>query len=150
MTENQIEGKEDFSSQEKNLEFQCEYCNKVNVDECRLQQHKDMFHRIGNYNCSSCPRKFLSEVKFIEHVQDCKGEDIKSLECFLCSAEYGKEAYVKDHIYKIHKVFNYKCRGCKKKFYRRSEFKDHKKVCSQTECMSHKILPKRYIRRGKT
>ena len=149
MTENQIEGKEDFSSQEKNLEFQCEYCNKVNADESSLQQHKEMFHRIGNYNCSSCPRKFLSEVKFIEHVPDCKGEDIKLLECSLCSIECEKERYVKDHQRNFHKVFQYKCMGCKNMFYRQSEFIEHKEVCSPAERMSHKILPNRDIRRGK-
>ncbi|XP_062537935.1 transcription factor grauzone-like [Armigeres subalbatus] len=109
--------------------FRCELCFRCFKSDYARNKHVAEMHPTDDaikYQCERCPKVFIREIKFRQHMQDHEDCDKDQIKCEYCGKLYKSRHILYMHVRNKHQAPRYVCDICAKPFFMRSEFNKHK------------------------
>ena len=82
-------------------DFKCNECNKLFINQSRLNYHKQNVHGSPNFHCDQCFKMFRSKANFQRHQRIHTNE--KPYSCPYCSFTCNNSTNLSSHVRAIHK-----------------------------------------------
>ncbi|XP_058444475.1 zinc finger protein 675-like [Malaya genurostris] len=109
--------------------FRCDLCFRCFRNEYAKNKHMFEMHPTEEdlkYKCNRCPKVFVRELKFRQHMKDHEDCDNEKIKCEDCGKMFKSHHILYMHVRKKHREPQFVCDICAKAFHLQSEFKRHK------------------------
>ena len=94
--------KNPFDCKVKEMDFECEICEKVFNTRDKLQKHFNYNHNNTEnvFNCNICTKSFQAQKILASHIKTVHGG--KCYKCASCSKSFSNAGNLNKHIYTVH------------------------------------------------
>lgn len=105
--------------------FKCKKCKKFFMRERSLREHVVKYHSKGDhFDCDICTKTFTTENSLMIHKRTHSNE--RPFTCKICDGAFTALRYLTKHM-GVHKLKNFKCRFCYKKFVQEDNLMNHER-----------------------
>ncbi|XP_015834141.1 zinc finger protein OZF isoform X23 [Tribolium castaneum] len=123
--------------------FACPGCPKIFTDRRKFQRHQ-YYHREKFYQCSYCPRAFVSRCHLKNHIITVH-EQQRNFSCDYCDYRTNYKASLKSHEISVHtKDYPFKCDLCNLGYFQEAQFKRHRQFQHEGQRLICEICSKMF------